>query len=71
MLLSIRPESVDPEQLVFPAPKGKSITYNNFCNSAWKKIVDPIKLETTPYSCRDTFITTQILKGVLVLQRFV
>jgi inosine/xanthosine triphosphate pyrophosphatase family protein len=50
--------------LVFPSAKGKPINYNNFCNNAWNKLVDPIKPDTTPYSCRDTFITTQILKGV-------
>lgn len=30
----------------------------------WKHISDPIKPNTTPYSCRDTFITTQILRGI-------
>ncbi|MDX2096745.1 MAG: DUF3596 domain-containing protein [Leptolyngbyaceae cyanobacterium bins.59] len=63
MLQSIRPQSPDPEALVFPSPKGKTIIYNNFHNNAWDKIVDLIKPDTTPYSCRDTFITTQILKG--------
>lgn len=62
LLLSMRLENPDPESLVFPSPKGKVITYNNFCNNAWNKIVDPIKPDTTPYSCRDTFITQQILK---------
>ncbi|MCU0568323.1 MAG: DUF3596 domain-containing protein [Oculatellaceae cyanobacterium Prado106] len=64
LLQSIRPEAVTPESPVFPSPKGKFINYNNFCNNAWNKIVDPIKPETTPYSCRDTFITLQILKRV-------
>lgn len=64
LLLSIRPEPIAPDTLVFPSPKGKFIIYNNFCNNAWKRIVNPIKPDTTPYSCRDTFITTQILKGV-------
>ncbi|MBW4522561.1 MAG: DUF3596 domain-containing protein [Scytolyngbya sp. HA4215-MV1] len=62
LLQSIRPENPDPEALVFPSPKGKAINYNNFCNNAWNRIVDPIKPDTTPYSCRDTFITIQILK---------
>lgn len=64
LLQSIKPDSIDPESLVFPSPKGKAIIYDNFCKRAWDKIVDPIKPDTTPYSCRDTFITTQILKGV-------
>ncbi|MGI0488163.1 tyrosine-type recombinase/integrase [Pantanalinema rosaneae CENA516] len=64
LLRSIRSERLNPEALVFPSPKGKFIIYNNFCNNAWNRIVDPIKPDTTPYACRDTFITTQILKGV-------
>jgi integrase len=50
--------------LVFPAPKGGSINYKNFSQRAWKAIVDPIKPDTTPYSCRDTFITEQVAKNV-------
>jgi integrase len=50
--------------LVFPSPKGGSINYNNFSRRAWDTIVNPIKPGTTPYSCRDTFITEQIAKGV-------
>lgn len=50
--------------LVFPSKDGRSIHYNNFVKRGWHKIVDPIKPNTTPYSCRDTFITEQIAKGV-------
>jgi integrase len=64
MLLSIRVEGHDPDALVFPAPGQGAVIYDNFCRRAWNTIVDPIKPDTTPYSCRDTFITTQILKGV-------
>lgn len=64
LILSIRPEKANPEALVFPSPKGKYITYNNFCNNAWNRIVDPIKPDTTPYSCRDTFITNQIFNRI-------
>jgi integrase len=49
---------------VFPSPKGKSINYSNFSRRAWDAIVNPIKSGTTPYSCRDTFVTEQISKGV-------
>jgi integrase len=51
-------------KLVFPSPKGTIINYNNFGKKPWHKVVDPIKPDTTPYSCRDTFITEQIAKGV-------
>jgi len=63
LLLTIRPEKPEPTALVFPSPVGDSINYRNFARRAWTSIVDPIKPDTTPYSCRDTFITTQLLKG--------
>jgi integrase len=50
--------------LVFPSPKCCAINYSNFSKRAWNAIVDPITMGTTPYSCRDTFITEQIAKGV-------
>ncbi|MDJ0705328.1 MAG: tyrosine-type recombinase/integrase [Leptolyngbyaceae cyanobacterium MO_188.B28] len=56
LLQSIKPEDPDPESLVFPSRDGNSISYRNFARRAWSKIVDPIKPDTTPYSCRDTFI---------------
>ncbi len=64
LLFSVRPKVVAAEAPVFPSPEGRLIRYDNFCKRAWEKIVDPIKPNTTPYSCRDTFITTQILKGI-------
>ncbi len=64
LLRSIKPEKAKPEDLVFPSPDGGSINYRNFSKRAWQAIVAPIKLETTPYCCRDTFITVQLLKGV-------
>ncbi|HLO86213.1 MAG TPA: DUF3596 domain-containing protein [Nostocaceae cyanobacterium] len=65
LLLEIRPENPEPESLVFPSPEGLSIHYRNFSRRAWDKIVDPlIGRASTPYSCRDTFISEQISKGV-------
>ncbi len=65
LLLSIKPENSEPESLVFPSPEGLSIHYRNFSRRAWDKIVDPlVARQTTPYSCRDTFISEQIAKGV-------
>ena len=63
LLESAKPENLDPEALVFPALGGDSINYRNFARRAWKSVVDPIKPDTTPYWCRHTFITTQLLKG--------
>lgn len=65
LLLSIRPKNPKPDQLVFPAPQGDvPINYDNFTRRAWNAVVDYIKPNTTPYNCRDTFITHQLLKGV-------
>lgn len=64
MLRSLRDEAPDDDEPVFPSPTGKFINYNNFSRRAWKTIVDPIKPETTPYNCRDSFISEQLLKGV-------
>ncbi len=65
LLESIKPENPNPESLIFPSPEGLSIHYRNFSRRAWDKIVDPIVgRQTTPYSCRDTFISEQIFKGV-------
>lgn len=67
LLLSIKPESIEPDSLVFHSPESKlmPINYRNFSRRAWHAVVDPIKPDTTPYNCRDTFlITLQLLKGV-------
>lgn len=64
LLKAIAPEDFSPTDLVFPSPSGKPINYNNFTKRAWNAIVDPIKPDTTPYNCRDTFITCQLLKGI-------
>jgi integrase len=61
LLLEIKPSS---NKLVFPGPrKGGPINRDNFSQRAWNKIVDPIKPNTTPYCCRDSFITLQLLRG--------
>jgi integrase len=67
LLKSVYPSHPQPDDLVFPSPTGKAINYNNFCNNAWKRVVNLIKPGTTPYCCRDTFITVQILKGTPVM----
>jgi integrase len=64
LLASIIPEAPQPTQLIFSSRDGDSISYRNFSRRAWAKIVHPIKPDTTPYCCRDTFITTQLIKGV-------
>jgi integrase len=61
-LLSLRPVATRGNALVFGG--GKPIDYDQFSRIAWKRIVDPILgRPSTPYSCRDSFITDQIAKG--------
>ncbi len=58
-----------PSDLVFPSKEDPTIpiNYQNFSRGAWERTVDRIVgRKTTPYSCRDTFITEQIGKGVPV-----
>jgi integrase len=64
LLATLKTEDCCPDALVFPGPEGDAINYRNFSRRAWHTLVDPIKPKTTPYSCRDTFITLQLLKGV-------
>jgi integrase len=55
------------DRLVFPSVGSveKPIAYINFCHRAWCKTVAPIvNRHTTPYSCRDTFITEQIAANI-------
>lgn len=50
--------------LVFPSPTGIPIDYSNFAQRGWSSIVAPILgRHSTPYSCRDTFITEQLAAG--------
>lgn len=64
-LLIDRSSHRNDRSLVFPSPEGKPIDYSNFSVRAWDKVVDPIlERPSTPYSCRDTFITDQIAKGM-------
>lgn len=55
------------QRLVFLSPTDKPIDYENFSRRAWSKVVEPtIGRRSTPYSCRDSFITHQIGSGVPV-----
>jgi len=66
LLQSIKPESVEENQLVFHSPEDKNLPINarNFTRRGWKRVVDPIKPDTTLYNCRDTFITLQLVEGI-------
>jgi integrase len=67
LLEAVWKDGYKPDRLIFPARESadKPIDYINFCHRAWKKIVlTTICRHTTPYVCRDTFITEQIAANV-------
>lgn len=61
LLQSIKTDSCKDSSLIFPSPEGRAINYDNFARRAWSTVVDPIKPNTTPYNCRDTFINLAIV----------
>lgn len=64
-LLDLKPFRSHATDLVFPSKTGKPIDYTNFSHRAWDRVVSPVlNRHSTPYNCRDTFITDQIGKGV-------
>jgi integrase len=53
-----------PDDLVFPAPKGGAIDDRNFCNRAWKKILTSCHIEyRKPYNLRHSAISHALANG--------
>jgi integrase len=69
-LLSIKPKTAKPDDLVFFAPSGKPIDSHNFLNRVWKPIVESLvkagKVEQylPQYNIRHTFITLALENGL-------
>ncbi len=58
-------DTMTDNDLIFTSISGKTIDYSYFCGKVWKPIVSPIiKRESTPYSCRDSFISHQLANNV-------
>jgi integrase len=58
-------DSFRQEDLIFTSISGKTIQYSYFLGKIWKPIVTPIICrDSTPYSCRDSFITHQLAGNV-------
>ncbi|WP_310489626.1 site-specific integrase [Chamaesiphon sp. VAR_69_metabat_338] len=54
-------DTFKPEDLIFTSLSGKTILYTYFAGKIWKPVVMPIiGRDSTPYSCRDSFITHQL-----------
>lgn len=58
-LLSVRAKMNDSQGYVF-GNCPKYLNYPNFVKRQWKKAMEALSLDHTPYNCRDTFITEQI-----------
>ncbi|MGK7874831.1 MAG: tyrosine-type recombinase/integrase [Xenococcaceae cyanobacterium] len=64
MLKERRPDDYDPEDLVFPAPSGKTISDHTFRRRAWKKILSSLEIEyRKPYATRHTAISHALANG--------
>jgi integrase len=57
--------SPQPDDLVFPSPKGIPIDDHNFCRRAWKTILASCQIEyRTPYNIRHSAISHALESGV-------
>ncbi|MBT9318041.1 tyrosine-type recombinase/integrase [Leptothoe spongobia] len=55
----------DPDELVFPAPKGGPIHEGNFAKRAWKTVLEDAGIEyRKPYNTRHTFISHALEAGM-------
>ncbi len=56
--------SPQPDDLVFPSPKGLSIDDHNFCVRAWKRVLDKCEIEyRSPYKIRHSAISHALSNG--------
>lgn len=64
MLLQRRPNRCQPDDLVFPSPKGKVIDANNFARRVWKPVLERLEIPyRKPYNTRSTFASHALEKG--------
>jgi len=53
-----------PDDLVFPSPKGVAIDDHNFCNRAWKTILESCHIDyRSPYQLRHSAISHALSRG--------
>jgi integrase len=64
LLLKRRPTQLNPEALVFPAPKGGYIHDQDFRNRAWKRVLEKLGIPyRKPYTTRSTLISYWLAQG--------
>jgi integrase len=65
MLRSRMPENVDPDALVFPAPKGGAMNEQNFSERGWTKVLNAVGVPyRVPYNTRHTFVSHALEAGM-------
>ena len=63
MLLAWRPAKVNPEDLVFPAQRGKTISTRSFVKWAWRAVLERLDIDyRRPYTSRKTSATISIFE---------
>jgi len=65
LLQLIKLENAQPDDLVFPSPEGKAIDDHNFCNRAWRRVLEKAGVEyRKPYNTRHSFISHCLEQGM-------
>lgn len=70
LLDTLKPETSQPEALIFSARNGKELDTHNFLNRVWKPLVEQLVKEgkvkeyLPQYNCRHTFITLCLEDGI-------
>ncbi len=60
-----KPENPNPNDLVFPTPKGHPIDDHNFRNRAWKTVLSNLDIDyRKPYNTRHTLISHALEQGM-------
>lgn len=69
LLKAIKPETFDPNALIFPSPHGTVIDGHNFLNRAWKGVLGDLPVQyRSVYHTRHTFISLCLEAGIKVGQ---
>jgi integrase len=65
IIRDVMPPDATADRLIFQSLNGRVIQYSYFSQKIWNCVVEPVlKRPSTPYNCRDSFITNQIAGGI-------
>ncbi|NJM99602.1 MAG: tyrosine-type recombinase/integrase [Phormidesmis sp. RL_2_1] len=64
MLVNRKNDACQPNDFIFPAPKGEEINDRGFRRRAWQKVLEKLEIEyRKPYATRHTAISHALAKG--------